>query len=66
MTTLGWGSIKGTTLRLDYLKLLGIDVVWSPFLKSVQADIGHDIANYKQIDYRYGNLEDVDELISEL
>jgi oligo-1,6-glucosidase len=65
--TSGWGSIKGITSRLDYLKSLGIDVVWSsPICKSPQADMGYDIADYKQIDHRYGNWEDMDELISEL
>ncbi|KAI1637104.1 trehalose-6-phosphate hydrolase [Biscogniauxia mediterranea] len=63
----GWGSVKGITSRLDYLKSLGADVVWSsPILKSPQADMGYDIADYKQIDRRYGTLDDVDELISEL
>ncbi|KAI1410639.1 glycoside hydrolase family 13 protein [Hypoxylon sp. FL1857] len=65
--TAGWGTVKGITSRLDYLKSLGIDVVWSsPILKSPQADMGYDIADYKQIDPRYGSLEDVDELIAEL
>ncbi|OTA60040.1 glycoside hydrolase family 13 protein [Hypoxylon sp. EC38] len=65
--TSGWGTVKGITMRLDYLKSLGIDVVWSsPILKSPQADMGYDIADYKQIDPRYGSLEDVDELIAEL
>ncbi|GAW21599.1 hypothetical protein ANO14919_111220 [Xylariales sp. No.14919] len=65
--TTGWGSIKGITSRLDYLKALGINVVWSsPFFKSPQADMGYDIADYKDIDGRYGTLEDVDDLISEL
>ncbi|KAI1813262.1 glycoside hydrolase family 13 protein [Poronia punctata] len=63
----GWGTIKGITQRLDYLKSLGIDVVWSsPFFKSPQADMGYDISDYKDIDPRYGTLEDVDELIAEL
>ncbi|KAI0101797.1 glycoside hydrolase superfamily [Nemania sp. FL0031] len=65
--TTGWGSIKGITTRLDYLKVLGIDVVWcSPFFKSPQADMGYDIADYEDIDSRYGTLEDVDDLISGL
>lgn len=63
----GWGSIKGITSRVDYLKSLGVDVLWtSPIYKSPQADMGYDIADYKDIDYRYGTLEDVDELIREL
>jgi oligo-1,6-glucosidase len=65
--TSGWGSIKGVTSRLDYLKSLGVDVVWSsPICRSPQADMGYDIADYKEIDYRYGNWDDVDELIAEL
>ncbi|KAI8954142.1 glycoside hydrolase family 13 protein [Xylaria longipes] len=65
--TTGWGSIKGITSRLDYLKSLGINVVWSsPFFKSPQADMGYDIADYKDIDNKYGTLEDVDDLISGL
>lgn len=63
----GWGDVKGITSRLDYLKALGVDVVWtSPIYKSPQADMGYDIADYKAIDPAYGSLEDVDELISEL
>ncbi|KPI36574.1 Alpha-glucosidase [Cyphellophora attinorum] len=62
----GWGDVKGITSRLDYLKELGVDVVWSsPIFKSPQADMGYDIADYKDIDPAYGTLEDVDELISE-
>lgn len=63
----GWGTVKGITSRLDYLKSLGVDVVWtSPIYKSPQADMGYDIADYKQIDPRYGSLEDVDELMAGL
>lgn len=63
----GWGTVKGMTSRLDYLKSLGVDVLWtSPIYKSPQADMGYDIASYKEIDPRYGSLEDVDELIAEL
>lgn len=66
-TAPGWGTVKGITSRLDYLKSLGVDVVWtSPIYKSPQADMGYDIADYKDIDPRYGSLADVDELISEL
>ncbi|KAI1871881.1 hypothetical protein JX265_005867 [Neoarthrinium moseri] len=65
--TTGWGSIKGITSRLDYLKSLGVNVVWSsPIFKSPQADMGYDIADYKEIDPCYGSLEDVDVLIAEL
>ncbi|KAL8643301.1 MAG: hypothetical protein Q9228_000108 [Teloschistes exilis] len=63
----GWGDIKGIISQLDYVKDLGIDVLWvSPMYKSPQADMGYDIADYKAIDPRYGTNEDVDDLISEL
>ncbi|KAI5251116.1 glycoside hydrolase [Aureobasidium subglaciale] len=63
----GWGDIRGITSKVDYLKELGIDVLWlSPIYKSPQADMGYDIADYKDIDPVYGSLEDVDNLISEL
>lgn len=66
-TVPGWGTIKGIISRLDYLKSLGVDVVWpSPIYKSPQADMGYDIADYKAIDSRYGSLADVDTLIAEL
>jgi oligo-1,6-glucosidase len=63
----GWGDVKGITSRLDYLKQLGIDIVWtSPIYKSPQTDMGYDIADYKDVDPMYGSLADVDELIAEL
>lgn len=63
----GWGDIRGITSKLDYLKHLGVDIVWSsPIFKSPQVDMGYDISDYKDIDPRFGTLEDVDELIREL
>lgn len=63
----GWGDIKGITSKLDYLKDLGVDIVWSsPFCKSPQKDMGYDISDYCDIDPIYGTLADVDELIAEL
>lgn len=63
----GWGDIKGITSELDYIRELGVDIVWvSPIYKSPQADMGYDISDYEDIDPRYGSLDDVDELISEL
>lgn len=63
----GFGDLRGITSKLDYLKDLGIDVIWiSPIYKSPQVDMGYDIADYKDIDEAYGTLEDVDELIAEL
>lgn len=63
----GWGDVKGITSKVDYLKDLGVDIVWtSPIYKSPQADMGYDIADYNDIDEKYGTLADVDELIAEL
>lgn len=63
----GWGDVKGITSKLNYMKHLGVDVLWvSPMYKSPQADMGYDISDYMDIDPLYGKLEDVDELIAEL
>src|ERR1700744_1198285 len=63
----GWGNIKGITSKIDYLKDLGVDVVWtSPIYKSPQVDMGYDISDYRDIDPRYGTLQDVDALIAGL
>ena len=59
--------MPGITSKVDYLKHLGVDVLWcSPMYKSPQADMGYDISDYKDIDSLYGKLEDVDKLIAEL
>jgi oligo-1,6-glucosidase len=63
----GWGDINGITSKLDYLKSLGIDIIWlSPIYKSPQVDMGYDISDYEDIDPRYGTLADVDNLIKGL
>ncbi|KAF2838772.1 glycoside hydrolase family 13 protein [Patellaria atrata CBS 101060] len=63
----GWGDVNGITEKLDYLKDLGVDIVWvSPIYKSPQKDMGYDISDYKDIDPMYGTLADVDRLIAEL
>ncbi|KAF2733654.1 glycoside hydrolase [Polyplosphaeria fusca] len=63
----GWGDVPGITKKLDYLKDLGVDVIWvSPIYKSPQADMGYDIADYEDIDPSYGSLADVDNLIKEI
>lgn len=59
----GLGDIKGITSRLDYLKELGIDIIWlSPIYKSPQVDNGYDISDYRAINPDYGTMEDFDEL----
>lgn len=62
----GMGDIKGITLKLDYLKELGIDVIWlSPVFDSPQDDNGYDISDYKRIYDEFGSNEDMYELIEE-
>jgi glycosidase len=63
----GIGDLPGILSKLDYLKALGVDVVWlSPILESPQVDMGYDISNYEAIDQRYGDISDVDRLIDGL
>ncbi|KAF2722715.1 glycoside hydrolase family 13 protein [Polychaeton citri CBS 116435] len=63
----GWGDLAGITSKLDYLKHLGVDVVWaSPINKSPQVDMGYDISDYLDIDPLYGTLSDLDDLIAGL
>lgn len=62
----GWGDLRGVTKRLDYLKELGVDYLWlTPFFISPQNDNGYDVENYREIDPRYGTMEDLEELIHE-
>ncbi|MGG3912703.1 alpha,alpha-phosphotrehalase [Rossellomorea vietnamensis] len=62
----GVGDIKGITAKLDYLKELGIDVVWiTPIYKSPQNDNGYDISDYFNIHEEYGTMADFDELLEE-
>lgn len=62
----GWGDLRGVTQRLDYLKELGVDYLWlTPFFISPQNDNGYDVENYREIDPRYGTMEDLEELIYE-
>ncbi|MCA0150352.1 alpha,alpha-phosphotrehalase [Rossellomorea vietnamensis] len=62
----GVGDIKGITAKLDYLKELGVDVVWiTPIYKSPQNDNGYDISDYFNIHEEYGKMDDFDELLEE-
>lgn len=62
----GVGDIPGITAKLDYLKELGIDMIWiSPVYLSPCADQGYDIADYYQIDPVFGTMEDMDRLLEE-
>ena len=62
----GIGDLKGIIQKLDYLKELGVDIVWiSPIYRSPLADQGYDISDYCSIDPRFGTMEDMDILIAE-
>ena len=62
----GIGDLKGIIEKLDYLKELGIDVIWlSPVYKSPNDDNGYDISDYEDIMDDFGTMEDMDELIKE-
>jgi oligo-1,6-glucosidase len=55
----GIGDLRGIMSKLDYLKSLGIDVVWlSPVYRSPMDDMGYDISDYRDIAPEYGTLED--------
>lgn len=62
----GVGDLAGITEKLDYLKELGITVIWlSPVYESPGDDNGYDISNYEQIDPAFGTMEDMEQLIAE-
>ena len=62
----GIGDLKGVISKLDYLKELGIDIVWlSPVDSSPFVDQGYDIADYYAIAEQFGTMEDFDELLAE-
>lgn len=62
----GIGDLRGIIRKLDYLKELGIDIIWiSPCYQSPLADQGYDISDYYKIDPRFGSMEDMDELIAQ-
>lgn len=62
----GIGDLNGITSKLDYLKELGIDVIWlSPVYKSPNDDNGYDISDYQAIMEEFGTMEDYDHMLSE-
>jgi trehalose-6-phosphate hydrolase len=62
----GTGDIQGIIEKLDYLKELGVDVLWlTPIYKSPQRDNGYDISDYYNIQEEYGTMEDFDQLLFE-
>ena len=63
----GIGDLRGILQKLDYLKELGIDVIWlCPVYKSPNDDNGYDISGYQEIIAEFGTLGDWDELLSEM
>ncbi|ATY61965.1 Alpha amylase [Cordyceps militaris] len=63
----GVGDLKGIISRVDYLKELGVDIVWlSPIFKSPQVDMGYDVSDYRAIHPPYGDIADVDTLKDKL
>ncbi|HYO04598.1 MAG TPA: alpha-glucosidase [Mycobacterium sp.] len=63
----GFGDLAGIIERLDYLHVLGVDVIWlSPIYRSPQADNGYDISDYRDIDPMFGTLADFDELLAQV
>lgn len=62
----GLGELRGITAKLDYLKELGVNYLWlTPFFVSPQNDNGYDVADYRNIDPRYGTMADFEELSRE-
>jgi alpha-glucosidase len=62
----GMGDLPGITSRLRDLRELGVDAVWlSPFYPSPQHDAGYDVADYRGVDPRFGELADANKLIAE-
>lgn len=62
----GIGDLRGIIEKLDYLKELGIGIVWiSPIYQSPFVDQGYDISDYYAIDPAFGTMEDMDELLTE-
>lgn len=63
----GIGDLKGIISKLDYLKNLGIDVIWiCPMYKSPNDDNGYDISDYKDIMNDFGNMDDFNTLLNEV
>lgn len=60
----GIGDIPGIISTLDYVKSLGVDVIWlSPMYESPQEDMGYDISDYQKIHGAYGTMENMNDLI---
>lgn len=61
----GIGDIPGIISKLDYIKNLGVDIIWlSPVYRSPNDDFGYDVSNYYEINPEYGTMDDFDEMLS--
>jgi len=60
----GMGDIPGIISKLDYIKSLGVDIVWvCPVYKTPMVDNGYDISDYRDIHAPFGTLKDIEKLI---
>jgi oligo-1,6-glucosidase len=63
----GFGDVPGIISKVDHIVKLGVDAVWlSPCYRSPNVDMGYDIADYREIDSRYGSVNDIEILIAKL
>ncbi|MFG2247240.1 glycoside hydrolase family 13 protein [Spirillospora sp. NPDC048823] len=63
----GEGDLQGIRSRLGYLRDLGVDALWlTPFYTSPLADGGYDVADYRDVDPRFGTLDDFDDLVADV
>ena len=63
----GVGDLRGIISKLDYIKSLGIDIIWlNPVYKSPNTDNGYDISDYEAIMEEFGTMADFDELLEGL
>ncbi|WP_170849418.1 glycoside hydrolase family 13 protein [Azotobacter beijerinckii] len=63
----GIGDLNGITAKLDYLKTLGVDVIWlSPHFDSPNADNGYDIRDYRKVMAEFGSMDDFDRMLAEM
>ncbi|KAK3956901.1 glycoside hydrolase family 13 protein [Pseudoneurospora amorphoporcata] len=60
----GLGDIPGIISKLDYIRDLGVDIIWvSPMFESPQVDMGYDVSNYEEVYPPYGTVKDMEDLI---
>jgi glycosidase len=62
----GIGDLQGIISELDYIKSIGVDIVWiCPMYDSPQVDMGYDVSDYENVYPPYGTVRDMEELIRE-